>query len=141
MKKLGWAYLALFGIDVVLTIVASFVPAVAGVSNKVSSLVLLASMAVIILAALNKLRPRALFLTMSITYVVIGLGFGIFLGVLLVMKLGPAGVPQNLSPQFIASQLTWYLPVHWGLTILMTALAATGFVVYSKGEPAAVQAQ
>jgi hypothetical protein len=141
MQKIGSVYLILFGCDAALAVVASFVEPLAAHSNILSTIVIIASLIVLILSIINKLQPKKVFLLLSIGYLVVSIFVGTAIGVLLVIKVGAEGVPLNVTPQYLSMHFTWYWPVHWVLVIFLCVLAFVGikgFMKTGKGaEPSA----
>jgi hypothetical protein len=65
------------------------------------------------------------------------LGFGLMVGVLLVVQLGPQKLQSaEVNPQFFRQTFAWFEPVNLALQIVWLCLAAYGLLAYAryKGE-------
>ena len=135
MKVLGFLYIILYCIDAAVSVVASFIPNWEALSGGISQVAIIISLAVFVLALLNKLIPKNVFLTLSGYYMGLVV-FGIGLGVMLAFNLGPDGVPSVISLRFLREQFSWYWSVHWLLLIGMCGLATYGLSSLSNTENA-----
>jgi hypothetical protein len=129
MRTLGIVYLVGYLIDLCVSIVASSAPGLEGLSNAISSLLSVASIAVLILACLNKLRPRLFFL-LAAGYYLFMVGIGFVLGVALAFKLGAQEAAQQISEQsmtgVLRQQFAWYVFLHWTLLTVWALLGLYG---------------
>ena len=71
-SSLGTAYLLLVLADASLSVVATLTPSAEGLSNLISTLVILASLVVLVRSLAGRLEPRSIFLGVSIAYLAIG---------------------------------------------------------------------
>jgi len=132
MQTFGLIYLIAYLADCIVSIIATLMPMAEGLSNVISSILSLCAILVIVLSCLGKLRPRRTFLVLSIFYVCM-IAFGIVLGILLAIDLGPDIATQEITIQFLHEHFTWYPCVHWSLLIMWTAIAIYGFWSRSTG--------
>ena len=133
-SSLGTAYLMALLADASFNVIATLAPPMEGLSDSLSTLVLLASVVVIILSVKGKLEPRTLFLWVSIAYLAIQGAAWLFISLALFAKLGPARVQAMASEGFsiatVARELPWYMFVHWPFVGLTALVAVWGNVAY-----------
>jgi len=111
MRKLGILYFVGYLIDLLFSALGTVAPAWEGVSNILSFLLTLASIAVLVLACLNKLQPRFAFLRAS-GYYLFMVAVGIVFDVAVVLQLGMHETAQRLSQQsgisLLRQQFPWF---------------------------------
>lgn len=135
MKIFGWIFLLACFIDAATSIAATFMPALGDLSNLISTPVCFSAVAVFVLACMNRLRPRRVFLTLSAYYGGL-MAFGFCLGVALVIKLGPSAAGHKVTIQFLREQFSWYECVHWLLIVPWLVLSIYGILAYQKWQTA-----
>ncbi len=138
MATFGLVYLIAYLIDCLVSILATLIPPLGGISNFISSLLFLGSVFVVILGSIGKLRPRRVFLPLSIFYLCL-FGFGIVLGIILAIDVGPDISSQKITMQFLCEHFSWYRAVHWTILIVLLALAVYGLSVRLTGHGVADQ--
>ncbi len=135
-SKLGVLYLISVILDGLLSVAATLFSPLEPVSSLLSSLLLLASIAVLVFALLDRLLPKGVFIAVSATYIAVA-SFGLVVGVALVAKLGPEGIENVSSEQmdlaFIAETLPWYMPVHWALIVTVLLSGVLGLAIRLRG--------
>jgi hypothetical protein len=131
MKKFGWIYIIVFCIDAVVSLVAYFFSGLEVISSIIGMILILLSVVVFILACINKLTPRKIFLILSGFYLLV-LVFGFVLGIFLVLKLGLPAVSQGVTVEFLREQFAWYGPLFIFLNIVELLLSVYGIVAYLK---------
>ena len=133
MKIFGWIYLIIFCLAAVLGLIDRFAPALEGLSSIIGILVFLLSIVVFILACIGKLKPRKIFLIPSV-YQFLILGFGMIVGVLLLVKLGVEGLSEGVTPELMSEQFPWVDPVQWIMIIIYLCVGAYCLLAYSKAQ-------
>ena len=131
MKTFGWIYIIIFCIDAVVSLVAYFVSGLEVISSSISTILILLSIAVFILACISKLIPRKIFFILSGFYLLV-LVFGFVLGIFLVVKLGLPAVSQGVTIEFLQEQFIWYGPLFIVLNIVELLLSVYGIWAYRK---------
>ncbi|MFA6033224.1 MAG: hypothetical protein WC889_10030 [Myxococcota bacterium] len=131
METVGFIYLIAYLVDCVGSIAATFIPSVEGISNLFSTVVSLFTVVVFVLGCIGKLRPRRVFLTLTIFYFCL-LGFGMVLGTMLINDLGQQIHSQKITIQFLHAHFAWYPAVHLILLFAWAAVAVYGIWAYSK---------
>ena len=131
MKTFGWIYIIVFCIDAVMSLVAYFFSCLEIISSIIGMILILLSIAVFILACINKLTPRKIFLILSGFYLLV-LVFGFVLGIFLVLKLGLPAVSQGVTVEFLREQFAWYGPLFMFLNIVELLLSVYGILAYRK---------
>jgi hypothetical protein len=131
MKTFGWIYLIVFCIDAVVSLVAYFVSGLEVISSPIGTILILLSIVVFILACINKLTPRKIFLILSGFYLLV-LVFGFVLGIFLVAKLGLQAVSQGITVGFLREQFAWFGPLFIFLNIVELLLSVYGILAYRK---------
>ncbi len=134
-SSMGNAYFLALLADASLSVIATLVPTVEGLSNLLSTVVLLATIVVLVLSLVGKLEPRPIFLAVSVAYLAIGMT-GLLIGFALVATLGPARAQavasEGMSVAVLARELPWYMAVHWFLLGLIVLVAVWGNVAYRR---------
>jgi hypothetical protein len=138
MRKLAIVYLLLYLLDLVISVVASLVPHLEGVSNALSSVLMPAAIVVLVLVRLNKLRPR-LFFVLAAGYYLLMAGVGLVLSIALLSKLGLPETSRQISEhsmiQVLSREFSWYVYFHWGLLTIWALLGLYGAqIVLVRGE-------
>jgi hypothetical protein len=131
MKTFGWIYIIVFCIDAVVSLVAYFVPGLEVISSLIGTILILLSIAVFILACINKLTPRKIFFILSGFYLLVFV-FGFVLGIFLIVKLGLPAVSQGITVEFLREQFVWYGPLFMFLNIVELLLSVYGTLAYRK---------
>ncbi|HYV36538.1 MAG TPA: hypothetical protein VE988_12575 [Gemmataceae bacterium] len=132
MKTVGWIYLVAYALDAVLSLISSYVPGFLLASNVVSTVVVLFTLVAFVLACVGQLKPRKVFIILACFYCLV-LGFGLIIGVLLVVQLGPQKLQgADINPQFFRQTFAWFEPVHLALQAVWLCLAAYGLVAYAR---------
>jgi len=131
MKTFGWLYLIVFCIDAVVSLLAYFVSGLEVISSPIGTILILLSIVVFILACINKLTPRKIFLILSGFYLLV-LVFGFVLGIFLVAKLGLQAVSQDITVGFLREQFAWFGPLFIFLNIVELLLSVYGILAYRK---------
>jgi hypothetical protein len=131
MKTFGWIYIIIFCIDAVMSLVAYFVSGLEVISSPIGTILILLSIVVFILACINKLTPRKIFLILSGFYLLV-LVFGFVLGIFLVAKLGLQAVSQGITVGFLREQFAWFGPLFIFLNIVELLLSVYGILAYRK---------
>lgn len=131
MKTFGWIYLIVFCIDAVVSLVAYFVSGLEVISSPIGTILILLSIVVFILACINKLTPRKIFLILSGFYLLV-LVFGFVLGIFLVAKLGLQAVSQGITVGFLREQFAWFGPLFIFLNIVELLFSVYGILAYRK---------
>ena len=132
MKPLGWIFLGGYALDAVLSLIASYVPGPLFASNVISSVMILFTIVVFILAIFGKMAPRVVFLSLC-GYYFFMLAFGFVVSIVLLAKLGPDKfLSVEVSPQFLRQQFDWLGPVHLTLLFVWLFLASYGLVSYAR---------
>ena len=139
MRIFGWIYIIIFSIGAVLGLVAALAPGVQIMSSIIGILIIILSIVVFILACMGKLKPRKIFLFLS-GYYFLTIIYGIVVGVLMVIKVGPETVMSGeATPDLLRETFTWFGPVSWVLIIACLLLSIYGIVGYLKGPEATEQ--
>lgn len=125
MQTFGLLYLIAYLLDCVGSILGTLLPAFEPLSDAVSILVSLCTLVVFVLACVGKLRPRRVFLALSIFYILL-LVFGMVLGVMLVLATYQKTFSGEVTIQTLFQQFPWYPAVHWALMVVWFALAVWG---------------
>lgn len=131
MKTFGWIYIIVFCIDAVMSLVAYFVSGLEVISSPIGTILIILSIVVFILACINKLIPRKIFLILSGFYLLV-LVFGFVLGIFLVAKLGLQAVSQGITVGFLREQFAWFGPLFMFLNIVELLLSVYGILAYRK---------
>ena len=131
MKTFGWIYIIVFCIDAVMSLVAYFVSGLEVISSPIGTILIILSIVVFILACINKLTPRKIFLILSGFYLLV-LVFGFVLGIFLVAKLGLQAVSQGITVGFLREQFAWFGPLFMFLNIVELLLSVYGILAYRK---------
>ncbi len=131
MKTFGWIYIIVFCIDAVMSLVAYFVSGLEVISRPIGTILIILSIVVFILACINKLTPRKIFLILSGFYLLV-LAFGFVLGIFLVAKLGLQAVSQGITVGFLREQFAWFGPLFMFLNIVELLLSVYGILAYRK---------
>jgi len=129
MRRFGWIYIGVFGLDALFSILALLFTPLETISNVISTPLGMVSVGVFILGCIGELRPRGLFLLLS-GYYLFMLGIGIVLAVMLVIRLGPSTNPALASTAFLHEEFPWFVPIHWALILLMAAMTAISLFIY-----------
>ncbi len=136
MKTIGRAYLIAYALDAFLSVAASFSPGLEPLSNIVSTVVIIFTLGVFILALLNRLTNRKLFIVLSGFYLLMT-AFGFVLALALLARSGPEMAQRtNISIASLSEQFAWYGPTHWVLLALWTCLALYGLTQFKNEEKA-----
>lgn len=129
MRTLGIVYVIAYLVDLSVSIIATISPRWGGLSNGISSLLIVATIAVMALACLNKLKPRPYFL-LAAGYYLFMVGVGFMLGIAIVLKLGAQEVARQASERSLVEvlhqQFAWYVYLHWGLLTVWTLVGLYG---------------
>jgi hypothetical protein len=128
MRVLGIVYLIGYLIDSSLSVVAAFIPWLEGISDAVSLLLSVATIVVLVLACMNKIRPRVFFLLAS-SYDLFMVGTGFVLAIVLRFKLGARGFQQVLDEpgiEVLNRQFPWHNFFHWTLLAIWMLLGIYG---------------
>jgi len=131
MKTFGWIYIIVFCIDAVMSLVAYFVSGLEVISSPIGTILIILSIVVFILACINKLIPRKIFLILSGFYLLV-LVFGFVLGIFLVAELGLQAVSQGITVGFLREQFAWFGPLFMFLNIVELLLSVYGILAYRK---------
>lgn len=131
MKTFGWIYIIIFCIDAVVSLVGYFFSGLEVISGSIGTILIFLSIAVFILACINRLIPRKIFLILSGFYLLV-LVFGFVLGIFLVVKLGLPALSQGVTVEFLGEQFVWIGPVFMILNIVELLLSVYGILAYRK---------
>jgi type IV pilus assembly protein PilA len=133
MRTFGWIYIIAFCIDAVMSLVALLVPGAEIPSGIISTLVVILSIVVFILACIGKLRPRKTFLILS-GFILLLTCSGIVIGILLVVKsIGePSALQQAPTVDLLHEQFPWMIPLQWIFVIADLLLSVYGILTYRK---------
>jgi hypothetical protein len=101
------------------------------ISGPIGMILILLSIVVFILACINKITPRKIFLILSGFYLLV-LVFGFMLGIFLVVKLGLPAVSQGITVEFLHEQFVWFGPLFLILNIVELLLSVYGILAYRK---------
>ena len=141
MRVLGIVYLIGYLIDSSLSVVAAFIPWLEGISDAVSLLLSVAAIVVLVLACMNKIRPRVFFLLAS-SYDLFMVGTGFVLAIVLRFKLGARGFQQVLDEpgtgiEVLNRQFPWHNFFHGTLLAIWMLLGMYGiYAVFARREGA-----
>ncbi len=139
MRTFGYAYLAAYLIDCLLSALSLLVPWIEGLSNAVSMLVLVSSLVALGLSSVGPLRPRRVFLPLSLYDLGMG-AIGLVAGVALAFIYEPERVTQELAtPGGLYRLLPEMYWVMWTLAAIWFILAVAGLLYYRtyRARPAA----
>jgi type IV pilus assembly protein PilA len=135
MRTFGWIYIIAFCIDAVMSLVALLVPGAEIPSSIISTLVIILSIAVFILACIGKLPPRKIFLILS-GFVLLLTCFGIVIAILLVVKSvgDPSALQQGPTADLLREHFAWVIPLQWVFVIAELLLSVYGILAYRKAK-------
>jgi len=131
MKTFGWIYIIVFCIDAVVSLVGYYFSGLEAISSSIGIILIFLSIAVFILACINKLTPRKIFFILSGFYLLV-LVFGFVLGIFLVVRLGLPALSQGITVEFLGEQFIWFGPLFMLLNIVELLLSVYGILAYRK---------
>ena len=131
MKTFGWIYIIVFCIHAVVSLVGYCFSGLEIIISSVGTILIFLSIAVFILACINKLIPRKIFFILSGFYLLV-LVFGFVLGIFLIVKLGLPALSQGITVEFLGEQFVWFGPLFMLLNIVELLLSIYGILAYRK---------
>jgi len=131
MKTFGWIYIIVFCIHAVVSLVGYCFSGLEIIISSVGTILIFLSIAVFILACINKLIPRKIFFILSGFYLLV-LVFGFVLGIFLIVKLGLPALSQGITVEFLGEQFIWFGPLFMLLNIVELLLSIYGILAYRK---------
>ena len=135
MQAFGIVYLFAYLIDCGMAMAATLDPSLAYLSNLISMVVVLCTIAVFALSLARSL-PRLPFLVVS-GYFFAMLIFNAWVASILFTKLGKDFDPAKITNEIINKQFPWYEPVNWLLLAPWLSVALWGVRTVFRPPPAA----
>jgi len=116
METFGFIYVISFFIDVNVSILALLFPVLLNATTITSHIMLGLSGFVLCLTLLGRLKPRKVFIPLSLLHL-LGLAIGFVLVFALAIKLGPDNIPKNAAPAELDALFTknmpWFTTIRW----------------------------